>query len=75
MENLSSITFKQFVDSAKVLKAQYDELFTPFFMAKTIRCWKVMIYSLDIVEWKRDRIWNYLNGDLEYDELIKLKDL
>ena len=76
MENLSNITFKEFVNNCKVLKAQYDELFTPFFVAtKTIRCWKVMIYSLDMAEWKRDKIWNYFNGDMEYEELVKLKDI
>ena len=75
MENLSNITFKEFVNNCKVLKAQYEELFTPFFMTKTIRCWKIMIYSLDMVEWKRDKIWTYLNGDIEYDELVKLKDI
>lgn len=75
MENLSNITFKQFINNCKVLKAQYEELFTPFLMKKTIRCWKVMIYSLDMVEWKRDKIWNYLNGDIEYEELVKLKDI
>lgn len=71
MDNLSSITFKQFVESAKVLKAQYDELFTPFFMQKSIRCWKIMVYSLNMTESKKDKIWRFLNGDIEYEELIK----
>lgn len=75
MEDLFNITFKEFVNNCRVLKTQYDELFTPFFMAKTIRCWKVMIYSLNMPEWKKDKIWNFLNGDMEYDDLVKLKNL
>lgn len=71
MGNLSDITFKQFIDSAKVLKAQYNELFTPFFMVKSIRYWKIMIYSLNIPESKKDKIWRFLNDDIEYEELIK----
>lgn len=75
MENLSNITFKQFIESAKVLKDNFECLLTPFFRPKAIRCWKTMVYSLDMVEWKRDKIWNYLNGDIEYEELVKLKDI
>lgn len=75
MENLSNITFKQFVESAKVLKDNFECLLTPFFRPKEIRCWKTMIYSLDMVEWKRDKLWCYLNGDIEYEELVKLKDI
>lgn len=75
MENLSNITFKQFIESAKVLKDNFECLLTPFFRPKEIRFWKTMIYSLDMVEWKRDKIWTYLNGDLEYEELVKLKDI
>lgn len=75
MEKFSNITFKQFVESAKVLKDNYECLLIPFFRFKEIRCWKIMIYSLDIVSWKRDRLWEYLNGDLEYEELVKLKDI
>ena len=74
MENLSNITFKQFVESAKVLKDNYQCLLVPFFHAKEVRCWKIMIYSLEIADWKHDRLWEFLNGDLEYEELVKLKD-
>ena len=75
MDNISNITFKQFVESAEVLRDNFQCLLTPFFHAKAIRCWKIMIYSLDMVEWKRDCIWNYLNGDMEYEDLVKLKKL
>lgn len=75
MNDIQNITFQEFVENCKVLKVQYEELFTPFFVAtKTIRCWKKMIYSLDIASWKHDKLWEFLNGDLEYEELVKLKD-
>lgn len=75
MENLSNITFNQFVESARVLKDNYECLLMPFFRAKEVRCWKTMIYSLNIISWKHDKLWEYLNGDLEYEELLKIKDI
>lgn len=74
MKNIPNLTFQKFVESAKVLKDNYECLLVPFFHSKAIRCWKIMIYSLDIPEWKRDRIWNYLNNDIEYEDLAKLMD-
>ena len=75
MEDISNLTFRQFVESARALKDNYECLLMPFFRPKEIRCWKTMIYSLNMVEWKRDKIWAYLNGDMEYEELVKLKDI
>lgn len=75
MKDISNLTFRQFVESAQALKDNYECLLMPFFRPKEIRCWKTMIYSLNIAEWKRDKIWNYLNGDMEYEELVKLVDI
>lgn len=75
MKDISNFTFKQFIESARVLKDNYECLLMPFFRTKAIRCWKVMIYSLDMPEWKRDKIWNYLNGYIEYEDLVKLKNI
>ena len=65
--------FDDFVDNCEVLRTQYTELLTPFFNVHAIRCWKTMIYSLNFAYWKRDKIWEFLNFDLEFEELAKLK--
>ena len=30
---------------------------------------KKSIYSLKFEEWKKDKLWEYLNNDIKYDEL------
>lgn len=72
MESLKNITFRQFVQNCEALKLQYEELLTPFFDVQVIRCWKTMIYSLQIEEWRRDRLWEFLNDDYDIEELEKL---
>ena len=29
-----------------------------------------MLYQLHLEEWVKDRIWEYLNGDIELEDLI-----
>lgn len=79
MENLyinPEWTYKEIVSKIKVLKFQYDEILTLFsyfsikYRANFIRNLKTQIYSLQFEEWKRDRIWEYLNGDEEYETLL-----
>lgn len=72
MEDLKDLTFRQFVGNAEALKVQYQELLSPFFNAKMVKCWKTMIYSLKMEEWRKDRLWEYLNGDVEIELLILL---
>lgn len=70
-----SLKFNEFVENCEVLKTQYTELLTPFFNVKAIRCWKNMIYSLNFAYWKRDKLWEWLNSDLELEELIRIKNM
>lgn len=72
MCDLKKITFRQFVENSEALKSQYQEILSPFFNAKMIKCWKTMIYSLEILEWQKDKIWEVLNDDFEIEELNKL---
>ena len=69
-----NIKFDEFVDNCEVLRTQYMELLTPFFNVQAIRYWKNMIYSLNFAYWKRDKIWEYLNLDIELEELIAIKN-
>jgi hypothetical protein len=72
MENLKDYTFKQFVENIEALREQYSVLLSPFFNVKMIRCWRTMIFSLPIEYWKRERLWEVLNGDEEPELLYKL---
>lgn len=72
MKSLENLTFRQFIANSRVLKQQYGECFTPFFNAELVKCWKKMIYGLQIEEWKRDKIWEYLNDDFPIECLEKL---
>lgn len=72
MNGIVDISFEDFVNNCEVLIDQYEGLLTPFFNAPAIRCWKVMIYSLKIAEWQKDRIWEVLNGDFEHEELKRI---
>lgn len=73
--------FKEIVENAKMLKEKYNIFLTSFYFFEIkernnyIKNVKNKIYNLNIICWKRDKIWNYLNGDLEYEELVKLKDI
>lgn len=72
MNKIKNITFRQFVENCEELKFQYKELLTPFFNIKMVRIWKIMIYSLQMETWRKDKIWEYLNDDEHIDVLKKL---
>ena len=72
MLEIRDYTFRQFVENIQALKEQYTVLLTPFFNEKMIRCWRTMIFSLQIEYWKRERLWEVLNGDESIELLYKL---
>ena len=61
--------FGSFILYARTLKELYSGLLMPFFNEKEIRFWRNLLYSLKLEEWKKDRIWEYLNGDVELEVL------
>ena len=72
MNDFEKMTFRQFVENCEALKSQYEEVLSPFFNVQLVRCWKKMIYGLNIEEWKKDRLWEYLNNDVPIELLKKL---
>lgn len=72
MINCDDAIFNQFLENCEALRVQYTELLAPFFNAKMIKIWKKIIYSLKLPSYKKDKIWEYLNGDEELEELQKL---
>ena len=72
MNDFEKMTFRQFVENCEALKSQYEEVLSPFFNVQLVRCWKKMIYGLNIEEWKKDRLWEFLNDDVPIELLKKL---
>ena len=74
-----SWTFKEVIEIIKALKQDYYGALALFdcFNIKDkvdlIRKFKQDIYSLKFEEWKRDRVWDYLNDNIEYDIFDKIR--
>ena len=70
-------TFEQVVANIETLKTYYGRLLTSFSYferqkrIKLCRRFKTQIYSLHIEEYKLNRIWRYINDEIEYEELIE----
>lgn len=69
--------FKETIENVEVIKSQMGDIiafFWYFDLKKEIdfiRNLKKQIYSLKFEEWKRDKIWEYINGYEYYEELVK----
>lgn len=61
---------KVVIDNGRTLRGMYQELLCPFFNVERIREWRGMLYQLHMEEWIKDKIWEYLNGDIELEDLI-----
>lgn len=64
--------FCEIVMICEALRAEYIGFLSPFFDIEKVRFYRDMIYSLPFEEWRRDRLWEYLNGDIEFDVLLNL---
>lgn len=76
----SSWTFNEIFKNIKAIKLRYVEVLSSFsnldikYENEYIRSIKKSIYSLDIVEWKKDRLWDYMNDYIPYWVLKSLYD-
>ena len=65
-------TFESIVLNIKAIKSKYTGILSSFSVFKhhdKVLCLKQihdLFYSLNLDEWKIDRIWEYLNNDIEY---------
>lgn len=70
-------TFKETIENIEVIKSQMGDIIASFWYFDLkkeidfIRNLKKQIYSLKFEEWKRDKIWEYINGYEYYEELVK----
>lgn len=69
---MNTKNFYFLIDNIEVIKANYTRLLSPFFNKKNIMKYKAYIYSCKVAEWKKDKIWEYLNGDIESETFIEI---
>jgi hypothetical protein len=60
------------IENIEVIKANYTRLLSPFFDRKSIIICKKIIYSYNIAEWKKDKVWEYLNDDIDSDTFFEI---
>lgn len=76
---MNGLTFKQLVYKAEAIKSNYNRVLSLFSCGfdikqkvKYIKHTKDTIYTLDILEWQSDRLWEYLNDNIPYQELLDI---
>lgn len=73
-----TLNFKNLVIQAKAFKNQYYSVLASFSYfelpnkVQFIRTFRDSIYSLNFEEWKKDRVWDYMNNYIPYEELISI---
>ena len=70
--------FKQAVDNIRAVKDDYLGLLSSFSIYETkqkrikIQEIRKQIYELEIFEWQKDRLWEYMNDDETLNTLISI---
>ena len=76
---MNNLTFKELVINMEAIKSQYKRILSLFscgfeqknkvkYMSNT----KIKMYSLSIDKWKIDRLWDYMNDYISYEELQEI---
>lgn len=69
-------TFNEIINEIKVLKAQYKRILASFsyfqlkYKVQFKKETRQLIYSLKFEEWKKDKIWDYIN-DFEFYSVLE----
>lgn len=72
MGDIYFLDFDEFIENIEVIKDNYTNLLSPFFDRKKIIFYKKTIYSFQIAEWKKDKLWEALNNDISIDEFYQI---
>ena len=71
--------YKQTLSNLRALRLQYEDILRSFsyfnLHDKVVFTYEVKqsIYSLNFEEWKKDRIWEYMNHDIAFGILQNFK--
>lgn len=77
---MRDLTFIEIVKCVGILKESYDLFLVSFFnspsWARTvsIKDFRDIVYDLNLAEWKKDRIWECLNDDISFEELLNIAE-
>ena len=77
---MGDLSFIEIVKCVGILKQSYDLFLVSFFSAPSwvravrIKDFRDIIYSMKLAEWKKDKIWEYLNNDMTLDELKNIAE-
>ena len=69
MRKYTDMSFREIVLNIETLKASYNVALMSFLNSEKLKLWKELIYSFNIREWQKDRLWEYLNNDISISEL------
>lgn len=72
MKELENFSFESFVDNIEAIKDTYVVFLSPFFDKKKIIFFKRTVYSFGVAEWKKDKVWEYLNGDINSEVFVEI---
>ena len=70
--------FGEVILYVRALKIQYEGILASFSYfeqpnkVEFIKNFRNSIYSFNFEEWKKDRLWDYINDFLPYEELISI---
>ena len=62
--------FVELIRNVKTIKYQYKKLVGKKENTTLIKQIKRGIYVINIIEWKKDCVWKYLNDELTYNEML-----
>jgi hypothetical protein len=69
-------TYRQAIYNIKTLKNRYEASLTSFssfdskYRADFIYSLRHQFYALNLLEWQKDNLWKYMNGDMALNDLI-----
>lgn len=72
MGDIYFLDFDELIENIEVIKDNYTNLLSPFFDRKKIIFYKKTIYSFQIAEWKKDKLWEVLNNDITIEEFYQI---
>ena len=73
-------SFEEAVNNIKALKQEYHDVLASFSIyevkekAEYIKTLRKEIYKLEISEWKKDKLWEFMNGDVPYSMLLSFRN-
>lgn len=69
--------YREVIENIEAIKSNYKDILASFLwyeVGKRVECGynlKRQIYSLKFEEWKKDKIWEYINDYEEFETLLK----